>query len=60
MTTAGWSADKVWKVSNFPQGNMAPVLVPYILKEEARYPLWQFARWDDYSLPEPTRIYNPK
>jgi hypothetical protein len=59
-TTARWSAEKIWKVSNFPQGQGAPVLIPYILKEEARYPLSYFGTWNDYSLPDPLRIYSPK
>ncbi len=48
-----------WKVSNFPQGSGAPVLVPYILREQARYPLQWFAPWNDFTLPDPLKIYHP-
>lgn len=53
-TTGGWN-----KVSHFPQGGGNPVLIPYCLKQKVSYPLKWFTRWEDNTLPDPIRFYNP-
>lgn len=44
-------------IGNFPQGFGAPVLIPFILKQEARYEARFFVRWEVDTLPDPLKVY---
>lgn len=57
--TSGRYSNGVWKLANFPQGAGAPIFIPYLLKEEARYPLAWFEKWESNSLPDPLVVYHP-
>lgn len=46
-------------IYHFPQGHGLPVLIPYILRQPARYPLAWFVRWEADTLPDPLRLYHP-
>jgi hypothetical protein len=43
-------------IYNFPQGHGLPVLIPYILRETARYPIQWFQAWNRDYLPDPLKI----
>lgn len=53
-TTGG---DRV--ISNFPQGDGRPVLIPYFLTQPTPYPLSWFVPWNETFLPDPLRLYRP-
>lgn len=54
------TTQKDGKVSNFPQTAGNPCLIPYILKQPARYPLAWFVPWEADTLPDPLKVYLPK
>ena len=45
------------QISNFPQGQGLPVLMPFILREPVTYPLSWMTRWESDQLPDPLRNY---
>lgn len=49
-----WDGTRVW---NFPQGSGNPVLIPYVLRDPAPYPLSWFVRWNADALPDHLKIY---
>lgn len=44
------------KVSHFPQGKGEPVAIPFIFNREISFPLSLFERWEENTLPDPTKV----
>jgi hypothetical protein len=44
------------QANHFPQCGGLPVMIPFILRDPTRFPLWWFARWDNDRLPNPLRF----
>lgn len=47
----------IWRIFNFPQGNMGPVVIPAFLSEAVEYRLDMFGKWEADVLPDPLRMY---